>query len=145
MPHKPCPSSAMAHYTLKAKGRSSQHFGPCEVCNGHCAEVYVQHLVWHRHYPLIPEFYKYDGGSLWGHRECLLISREWEEGEEMQELVKVTCWKHPDIDYEWVLEGGVEETEPLARQHFEENPDLLSGRLDYKTREELDNMREFEG
>jgi hypothetical protein len=60
-------------------------------------------------------------------------------------LIKVTRWQHPDIDYDFVLEGGIEETEPLARQHFEENPELLSGRLDYVTREELNNMREFEG
>ena len=64
---------------------------------------------------------------------------------EWKPLVLVTRWKHPDIDYELVLEGGFEDTEFLARQHFEGNPEPLFGTMDYMTREELDNMREFEG
>lgn len=85
MSHRPCPSPATAHYTLKAKGRSSADLGPCEVCGGHCAEVYVQYLTWYRHYPVYPEARKWAGGSLWGHKECLEQSREWEEGEECRD------------------------------------------------------------
>ena len=63
----------------------------------------------------------------------------------MSELILVTKWRHPDIDYDLVLEGGIDETEPLARQHFEKNPELLAGHLSYMTREELNSLREFEG
>lgn len=66
-------------YRLKSTGKSSSHYGPCEVCQKHCSEVFLQtesrpclklnswFMGWTYHRARAQVF---------GHKECLIALQE---------------------------------------------------------------------
>ena len=65
----------MYAYRLKSTGESSSKFGPCEVCNRHASEVFLQTEMLGFDNPLNPigpsyTYYQARHGAF-GHKECL--------------------------------------------------------------------------
>lgn len=68
-------------YRIKSTGRSSRHYGPCEVCNQHCGEVHLQvEEKAYRHDE--PDgtasregWTRHECNSYFGHESCLLAKR----------------------------------------------------------------------
>jgi hypothetical protein len=62
-------------YRISSTGESSSQYGNCDVCGGHCSEVYYQ--TEERHYSFIHEGRAFGGwtgnkcNNHFGHKECL--------------------------------------------------------------------------
>jgi len=63
----------------------------------------------------------------------------------MDNPIFVTRWKHSEADMDLIIEGGIEETRELARQHFEDDPEPLAGEAEYMEKGDYWELPEFEG
>lgn len=58
-------------YVLRSMGGDSDRFGPCDVCDRHCAELFVRKIATFKGYVAGGVLIAPVGAGLYGHRACL--------------------------------------------------------------------------
>lgn len=72
-------------YRIKSTGGSSAQYGPCEVCNQHASEVFLQVEECEYHNPITNNphsWTRHKCSDLCGHFECLVSRRRGQPEEE---------------------------------------------------------------